>query len=76
MKEELNLEQLEMVTGGGKLEDTYNILKSAPSVMAKIKSLWETEGKIATVGYMIDVIKKERPDLICYANDLIGHIFK
>ena len=44
--------------------------------MAKIKSLWETEGKVATVGYMIDAIKKERPDLICYANDLIGLIFK
>ena len=74
MKEELNLEQMEMVTGGGKLEDMLAVLKSKPGLMNELRHIVATEGKAAMVQRIIDVVQKERPDLVYLANDVIGLI--
>ena len=74
MKEELNLEQMEMVTGGGKLEDMLAVLKSKPGLMKELRHIHATEGKPAMVKRIIDVVQKERPDLVWLANDVIGLI--
>lgn len=74
MKEELNLEQMEMVTGGGKLEDMLAVLKSKPGLMNELRHIIATEGKPAMVKRIIDVVQKERPDLVWLANDVIGLI--
>ena len=73
-RRELSLDELDKVTGGGKLEDMLAVLKSKPGLMNELRHIIATEGKPAMVKRIIDVVQKERPDLVWLANDVIGLI--